>query len=66
MVKIWYNYYSKEMIEVGKMIYSKIKKADKSLNRILIPKNVIEKFGRDFFMEVYDDGTIIFKPIKKG
>jgi hypothetical protein len=64
MVKIWYNYYSKEMVELGKMIYSKIKKADKSLNRILIPKKIVDKFGSDFLMEVYEDGTIILKPMK--
>lgn len=64
MVKIWYNYYSKEMIELVKMIYSKIKKADKSLNRILIPKKIVDKFGSDFLMEVYEDGTIILKPMK--
>jgi hypothetical protein len=64
MVKIWYNYYSKEMVELVKMIYSKIKKADKSLNRILIPKKIVDKFGSDFLMEVYEDGTIILKPMK--
>lgn len=46
-----------------KLIFQK--KADKVLNRIIIPKFFIDKFGRDFYMEVYND-KIILTPIKKG
>lgn len=41
------------------------KKADKTLNRVIIPKIFIDKFGRDFYLEIYDD-KIILKPVKKG
>ena len=35
------------------LIYQK--NVDKTLNRILMPKKVIEKFGRKFYMKVYED-----------
>lgn len=41
------------------------KNADIEKNRVIIPKVFIEKFGRQFSMEVYED-KIILKPIKKG
>ena len=40
------------------------KNADKSLNRILLPKMFIEKFGYQFNMEVYED-KIILLPVRK-
>lgn len=45
-----------------KLIYQK--NADKEMNRIIIPKFFIEQFGRQFYMEIYED-KIILKPIKK-
>lgn len=51
------------MIEQPRLIYQK--NADKQLNRVVIPKPFIDKFGREFYMEIYDD-KIILKPIKKG
>ena len=44
------------------MIYHK--KADECLNRVVIPKPVIEAMGRYFYMEVYQD-KIVLKPLKK-
>lgn len=41
------------------------KKADKTTNRIILPKFYVEKYGREFYLEVYSDGTIIVKPIKE-
>lgn len=41
------------------------KNVDKSLNKMIIPKFFVEKHGREFYMEVYED-KIILKPIKKG
>ena len=41
------------------------KNADIEKNRVIIPKAFIEKNGRNFSMEVYED-KIILKPIKKG
>lgn len=47
-----------------------MKRADKLRNRVIIPKFVIDKFGRDFYMDVnLKDGSIKLIPInfkKKG
>ena len=40
------------------------KNAEATTNKIRLPKNVIEKFGNQFYMEVYKN-EIILKPIKK-
>lgn len=44
------------------LIYKK--NADKIMYRVMIPKKFIEKHGREFYMEVYED-KIILKPIRK-
>lgn len=42
-----------------------IKRADKEKNRIIIPKIIIDKFGKDFYLEVnIEDGTMKLIPIK--
>ena len=42
-----------------------MKRADVCRNRVIIPKIIIDKFGRDFYMEINpEDGTIILTPIK--
>ncbi len=41
------------------------KKAEKNKNRIIIPKFYIDKFGRDFYMTIKNNGKIILNPIKK-
>lgn len=42
------------------------KNADKVLNRIIIPKAFIDKYGREFFMQVdYENDKIILIPVKK-
>jgi hypothetical protein len=41
------------------------KHAEKRLNRIIIPKFLIEKYGRDFYLDILEDGTIQLTPIKK-
>jgi len=43
-----------------------VKHADKEKNRIILPKFVIDKHGSDFYLEVYEDGTMKLIPIKKG
>ena len=40
------------------------KNADVEKNRVIIPKAFVEKNGRNFSMEVYED-KIVLKPIKK-
>lgn len=41
------------------------KNVDKAVNKIIIPKFFVEKHGRSYSMEIYED-KIILKPIKKG
>ena len=48
-----------------KPILTYYKKADKSLNKIIIPKVIIKNWGNEFKMEIYND-KIILTPIKKG
>lgn len=41
------------------------KRAEKNKNRIIIPKWIIEKYGRDFYMTTKENGEIILKPMNK-
>lgn len=41
------------------------KNVDKTLNKMVIPKFFVEKHGRSFFMEIYED-KIVLIPVKKG
>jgi len=43
-----------------------MKHADKDKNRIILPKTIIDKYGHDFYLEIYEDGTMKLIPIKKG
>ena len=45
------------------LIYQKT--ADPQRNRVIIPKTFIDRYGKEFSMEVYVD-KIILRPIKKG
>ena len=49
-------------MEKPQLIYQK--NADKVMNRIIIPKVFIDKYGRNFSLEVYEDKLII-RPMKK-
>ena len=43
-----------------------MKKADKEKNRIILPKFIIDRFGREFYLEVnLENGEMILKPTKK-
>jgi len=46
------------------MIMRFFKRSD-NRNTILLPKKAVEKFGREYFMEIYED-KIILIPAKKG
>ena len=50
-------------MEKPNLIYQK--NADAKMNRIIIPKFFIDKFGRQFYMEIYED-KIVLIPVKKG
>jgi hypothetical protein len=41
------------------------KKADKVLNRIVLPKKFIDEYGYEYSMEVYED-KIVLIPIRRG
>lgn len=47
------------------MLLRMMKRADVDKNRIIIPKFIIDKYGRDFYLEVYEDGNMKLIPIKK-
>ena len=40
------------------------KNADKVMNRVILPKKCIEKWGREYYLEVYED-KIILIPVNK-
>ena len=48
-----------------KLLFRFMKRADKQKNRILLPKMIIDKYGRDFYLDFYDDETIKLTPIKR-
>jgi hypothetical protein len=49
-------------MEKPKFIFQK--NADKVMNRIMLPKKCIEKWGSTYYLEVYED-KMILKPIRK-
>lgn len=46
-----------------KALFTFEKRADVEKNRIIIPKFFINEYGRDFFLKVLDNGTILLEPI---
>lgn len=46
------------------MLFKFMKRADVDKNRIIIPKFIIDKYGRDFYLEIYEDGTMKLIPVK--
>lgn len=53
------------MRTLDKPILRFYKKAESSQNKIVIPKIAVEKFGREFYLEVHED-KIILIPIKRN
>ena len=49
-----------------KVLFKFLKHADKTKNRIIIPKFIINNYGSDFYLEVLENGTMILTPLKKG
>lgn len=51
-----------------KLLCRIMKRAEKAKNRIIIPKFIIDKYGREFYLEVFDNGIMLLTPInnKKG
>lgn len=53
------------MKEVEKLMF--MKHTDNQRNRIIIPKFIVEKFGKDYLLEVnIKTGVMTLTPIKKG
>lgn len=48
-----------------KLLCRFMKRAEKAKNRIIIPKFIIDKYGRDFYLEIYENGTMLLTPINK-
>ena len=48
-----------------KLLFRFEKRTDKEKNRFVMPKFLIDKYGRDYYLEIYDDETIKIVPIKK-
>ena len=53
------------MSKEPEILFRFMKRADVEQNRIIIPKLYIDEYGRDFYLEVLDNGTIRLIPIKK-
>lgn len=56
----------KEEVKNEEPILVLFKKADKTTNKMIIPKSVIQQWGSDFLMKVYPSKKIELIPIKKG
>lgn len=48
-----------------KLIRRWMKRAEIQKNRIIIPKILVKKYGRDFYLEWYEEDIIKIVPIKK-
>lgn len=53
------------MEKKNKVLFTFMKRADIEQNRIIIPKFYIDNYGRDFYLYIYDDGSIKLIPITK-
>ena len=56
------------MVERGermeKPIFVYQKNADKLMNRVMLPKKCIEKWGNTYYLEIYED-KMILRPVRK-
>ena len=43
-----------------------LKHADKTGNRIVVPKIVTDNVGYDFYVKIYPDYSMKFEPVKKS
>ncbi len=53
------------MKDEPKVLFTFMKRADIEKNRIIIPKFFIDNYGRDFYLEILDNGTMRIIPITK-
>ena len=52
----------RKMEEKPTIVY--LKNTDKRTNKMIIPKAIVQQWGNQFYMEIYQD-KIILRPIKK-
>ncbi len=50
-------------MEKPTLIYQK--KVESTTNKLRLPNDIVKQWGRQYYMEIYED-KIILKPIKKG
>ena len=50
------------MVNLEKPIFTYLKKAEKTTHKVRLPFKFVEKYGENYYMEVYDS-YIIIKPI---
>jgi len=48
-----------------KVLFTFMKHADTTKNRIIIPKFIIDNYGRDFYLKILENGIMQLIPIKK-
>ena len=41
------------------------KNVEKNTNKMRLPKPIVEQWGSQFYMEIYED-KIVLRPVKKG
>lgn len=47
-------------------LISKLQKNVDTLNKIYLPREYVKQYGKHYYMEIYEDGTIKLIPIKEG
>lgn len=61
----WYNVIEDRRCNMGNMIIRIMKKLDDK-NRLVVPDMIMKLVNtKDFYVELYENGTILLKPIKK-
>ena len=53
------------MEKESKILFTIKKRADIEKNRIIIPKFFIDNYGRYFYLNILDNGTILLIPVSK-
>lgn len=63
VLQCFYTIEGGDRVEKPKYIFHK--RADNFRNRVIIPKTFIDKHGKNFYMEVYEN-KIILKPVERS
>lgn len=60
----WYDLVKKGSVNMEKPVIVYQKNVDKTANKMIIPKKIVEQWGYQYLMEIYPD-RIVLKPISK-